>query len=47
METKQKLVLGVVGILSTLGLGWMVTRIIEPEEGNDELPKISVSMSWE
>lgn len=47
METKQKLVLGVVGVLSTFGLGWMVTRIIKPGEGEEDLPKISVKMSWE
>ncbi len=47
MEAKQKAILGVVGVLSAVGLGWMATRLIKPEEGEEDLPKISVKMSWE
>ncbi|MFA5376739.1 MAG: hypothetical protein WC455_13405 [Dehalococcoidia bacterium] len=44
MDKKQSIVLGVVGLASALGLGWMLTRVIKPDE---DVPKLSVTMSWE
>jgi len=43
---EKKVVLGLVGVLSAVGLGWMVSRLVKPTEEDGETPKLTVSMYW-
>ncbi len=45
-EKKKIVVLGVVGALSALGLGWMFSRIIGGEE-REGTPDAEVSVYWD
>lgn len=45
-EKKKTVVLGVVGALSALGLGWMFSRILGDEE-REGTPDAEVSVYWD
>ena len=45
-EKKKTVVLGVVGALSALGLGWMFSRILGGEE-REGTPDAEVSVYWD
>lgn len=45
-EKKKTVVLGVVGALSALGLGWMFSRILGGEE-REGTPNAEVSVYWD
>lgn len=46
MEKKKTLGLVLVGLGSALGLGWMLTRVIKPDD-EEEKPQLSVTAYWD
>ncbi|MDD5547023.1 MAG: hypothetical protein PHO67_07735 [Candidatus Omnitrophica bacterium] len=48
MEKKKAIALTAVGVGSALGLGWLMSRLIKPDEGEgEETPELSVNMYWD
>lgn len=48
MDKKKPVVLGLIGLGSALGLGWLISRVIKDEgEGGDEIPAVTVNMYWD
>jgi hypothetical protein len=45
-EKKKTLVLGIVGAVSALGLGWMFSRFLGDEE-REGTPQAEVSVYWD
>jgi len=46
MDKKKTVVLGVVGVASALGLGWLLSKIIGDDE-REGTPDAEVSVYWD
>lgn len=47
MDKKKGITLGLVGVGSALGLGWLLSKVIKPDEPAEGTPKVEVSISWD